>query len=215
MSDKDLVLNADDAKGGGLSEAPQTGETIEVNQTYFKKKYDLVAPNEIVLNKPLEKFDFSNPPVDPIELAQELVGHMRHFGGIGLSANQLGLPYRVFCMEGEPAMVCFNPVITASAGEDVMLDEGCLTYPGFYLKKSRPSIVRVRFTDPFGDASVHKFVGMSARVFLHEMEHMEGKNFMMGVSDFKLRRAKDAQEKLLKKLQKRRKAIIKQSKRIR
>ncbi len=91
MSDENLVLNTDDAKAGGFA-TPQTDETIEVNQTYFKKKYDLVPPSEIVLNEPLEQFDFSNPPTDPNELAQELVGHMRPYGGIGLSANQLGCP---------------------------------------------------------------------------------------------------------------------------
>lgn len=214
MSDKDLVLNTDDAKAGGFA-VKQTDDTIEVNQTYFKKKFNLAEPNKMVLREPLDKFDFTNPPTDPIELAQDLVGHMRHFGGIGLSANQLGLPYRVFCMEGEPAMVCFNPVITATAGEDIMLDEGCLTYPGFYLKKTRPSIVRVRFTDPFGDTSVQKFTGMTARCFLHEMEHMDGENFMMGVSEFKLRRAKEAQDKLYKKLKKQQKALAQQAKRIR
>lgn len=214
MSDKDLVLNTDDAKAGGFA-VKQTGDTIEVNQTYFKKKYNLAEPNKMVLREPLDKFDFANPPTDPIELAQDLVGHMRHFGGIGLSANQLGLPYRVFCMEGEPAMVCFNPVITTTAGEDIMLDEGCLTYPGFYLKKIRPSVIRVRFTDPFGDTSVQKFTGMTARCFQHEMEHMEGDNFMMGVSEFKLRRAKEAQDKLYKKLKKQQKALAKQVKRIR
>ena len=77
--------------------------------TEFKKKYNLVAANDEILNTPLENFDMKNPPVDPEELAKELVGHIRHFGGIGLSANQLGLPYRVFTMEGDPAFVCFNP----------------------------------------------------------------------------------------------------------
>lgn len=180
-------------------EAPKSEE--------FKRKYKLVQPNHPGLRETVEKFDFSNPPTDPVELAQDLVGHMRYYGGIGLSANQLGLPYRVFCMEGEPAMVCFNPVITATAGDDVLLEEGCLTWPGFYIKKRRPSTVRVRFTDPFGDVVVRKFGGMTARVFLHEYEHMEGENFMVGVSDFVLRRARDKQTKLLRKLKKQQKVL--------
>ena len=60
------------------------------------------------MNTPVEKFDFTNPPVDPAKLAEELVEHMNHFKGIGLSANQLGLPYRVFAMIGEPYHVCFQ-----------------------------------------------------------------------------------------------------------
>jgi len=94
----------------------------------FKKKYNLVEPSHSLLRTKLEKFDFNNPPVDPVELGIDMLAHMRYYGGIGLSANQLGLPYRVFVMEGEPGFVCFNPVITASAGEDILLDEGCLTF---------------------------------------------------------------------------------------
>jgi len=169
----------------------------------FKKKYNLVEPSHSLLRTKLEKFDFNNPPVDPVELGTDMLAHMRYYGGIGLSANQLGLPYRVFVMEGEPGFVCFNPVITASAGEDILLDEGCLTFPGFYLKKRRPEMIRVRFMDPYGNPCVKKFNGMSARCFQHELEHLEGGNFMEGVSDLVLQRAKDKQRKLLRQLRKR------------
>ena len=180
--------------------------------TEFKKKYNLVAANAEILNTPLENFDMKNPPVDPEELAKELVGHMRHFGGIGLSANQLGLPYKVFTMEGDPAFVCFNPRITAYAGEEVAMDEGCLSYPGLYIKKKRPQIIRCRFFDPLGNAVVKKFSGMSARIFQHEMEHMEGGNFLEGISKLKLDMAKKRQEKLLRKVQKQRKLLLKAEK---
>ena len=210
------VLNTDDAKRthkdaptivlDNKIEAPSAEE--------FKKKYNLVEPNHPGLRKPVEKFDFSNPPTNPVELAQDLVGHMRYFGGIGLSANQLGLPYRVFCMESEPALVCFNPVVTTTSEGTQLDDEGCLTWPGFYLKKERPSSIRVRFTDPWGDNVTKKFVGLSARIFLHEYEHMQGDNFMMGVSDFKLRRARDKQQKLYKKLQRQQKALAAQRKQL-
>ena len=180
--------------------------------TEFKKKYNLVAANDEILNTPLENFDMKNPPVDPEELAKELVGHMRHFGGIGLSANQLGLPYKVFTMEGDPAFVCFNPRITAYAGEEVAMDEGCLSYPGLYIKKKRPEIIRCRFFTPNGNSVVRKFTGMSSRIFQHEMEHMEGGNFLEGISKLKLDMAKKRQEKLLRKVQKQRKLLMKAEK---
>lgn len=206
------IINAEDAKRV-QKPVEKVDDKIEVPAAdKFKKKYNLVEPNHPGLRKPVEKFDFNNPPTDPVVLAQDLVGHMRYFGGIGISANQLGLPYRVFCMEGEPALVCFNPVITGTMGEDVLMEEGCLTWPGFYLKKRRPSTIRVRFTDPWGDTVTKKFVGLSARIFLHEFEHMEGDNFLMGESDFKLRRARDKQQKMLRKLQRQQKALAKQRK---
>ena len=204
MSDADKIVVKGNIDGTDVIEAPKKDD--------FKKKYNLVEPSHPLIRQNLDRFDFKNPPVDPVELAKDLVGHMRHFGGIGLSANQLGLPFRVFCMEGEPAIVAFNPVITATAGEDVLLEEGCLTWPGFYLKKKRPSTIRVRFTDPFGDTVVQKYGGMTARIFLHEYEHMEGLNFMMGESDFKIQRARDKQQKLFKKLQRQTRAMARQAK---
>jgi len=210
----DKVLNVADAKRFKEDSREEIlDDKIEApKKEEFKKKYNLVEPSHPLLRNKIDKFDFDNPPIDPVELAQDLVGHMRYYGGIGLSANQLGLPYRVFCMEGEPALVCFNPVVTTMSDGTQLDDEGCLTWPGFYLKKERASTIRVRFTDPWGDTSTRKFVGLSARIFLHEYEHMEGDNFMMGVSDFKLRRARDKQQKLYRKLQKQQKALAQQRK---
>jgi peptide deformylase len=178
----------------------------------FEKKYNLIAPSEDILRNKVDLFDFKNPPVDPEELGLDLLKHMRYFGGIGLSANQLGLPYRVFVMEGDPGFVCFNPRITAFAGEDVMLDEGCLSYPGLYIKKKRPNLIRVRFMDPFGNPCVKKFTGMTARIFQHEMEHMDGENFLADIGEFALRRAKEKQTKLLEKVRRQKNKILRAQK---
>ena len=155
----------------------------------FKKKWNLVPANHPLLSTKLENFDLKNPPVDPVELATDMLAHMRYFGGIGLSANQLGLPYRVFVTEGDPGFACFNPRITAFAGDEVLMDEGCLSYPGLYIKKKRPQMIRVRFFDPYGNPVVKRFSGMTSRIFQHEMEHMQGELFIDNVSDFKLKSA--------------------------
>ena len=63
-------------------------------QDDFKKKYNLVDETDPILSTKMDRFDFQNPPTDPEELGKDLLAHMRYFGGIGLSANQLGLPYR-------------------------------------------------------------------------------------------------------------------------
>ena len=178
----------------------------------FEKKYNLVDPKDELLRNKLPMFDMNNPPVDPKELGLDLLKHMRHFGGIGLSANQVGLPYRVFVMEGDPGFVCFNPRITAFAGEEVMLDEGCLTYPGLYVKKKRPNLIRARFFDPLGNACVKKFTGMSARIFQHEMEHMDGENFLQGIGDFALQRAREKQKKLIEKVRRQKNKLVRQQK---
>ena len=142
-------------------------------QDDFKKKYNLVDETDPILSTKMDRFDFQNPPVDPEELGKDLLAHMRYFGGIGLSANQLGMPYRVFVMEGSPGFICFNPRISAFAGDEVQLDEGCLSYPGLYIKKKRPQLIRVRFFSPTGEPIVKRFSGITARIFMHEMEHMD------------------------------------------
>ena len=178
----------------------------------FEPKYKLIEPSAQILNEPVAKFDFANPPVDPFELSQELVDHMNHYKGLGLSANQLGLPYRVFAMVGEPYHVCFNPTITAHDDNDVLLDEGCLSWPGLYLKIFRPSKIRVRFQDYNGDFVVKKFSGLSARVLQHEYEHLEGERFVDLVSKFKIQRAQEKQTKLLKKVRRGMANAVKQEK---
>lgn len=123
-------------------------------------------------------FDFANPPFDPIEFAQELVKFMHEHNALGVAANQVGVPYCVFAMRGMPEnFVCFNPRIVDQSEETVVLEEGCLSYPGLLIKIKRPKHIKVRFNAPNGETLTKKFTGMTARVFQHEYEHLEGKRF--------------------------------------
>ena len=98
----------------------------------------------------LEDFDFKNPQIDPVDLSQSLVSLMRKEMGYGLAANQVGLPLKMFVLDGEPAYAVFNPRITYFGEEEILLEEGCLSYPGLALKIKRPRFIRVRFRDPYG-----------------------------------------------------------------
>lgn len=135
---------------------------------------ELIPYRADILHRPLEVFDFSEPPFDPEELAKQLVDCMRTNNGIGLSANQVGINARVFAMEGEPAYVCFNPRIVLPGSETVVLEEGCLSYPGLLVKVKRPRDVKVRFQGPDGEIYTKTFTGMSARIFQHELDHLDG-----------------------------------------
>lgn len=127
------------------------------------------------LLKECEEFDFKDPPFDPIEYAQNLVKFMYDNNALGVAANQVGNPYRIFAMRGHPEnFVCFNPKIVQPSEAEVLLEEGCLSYPGLIIKLKRPQHVRVRFTTPNGDTITRQFTGMSARVFQHEYEHLDG-----------------------------------------
>jgi peptide deformylase len=122
-----------------------------------------------------EEFDFKDPPFDPVQYAQNLVKCMYENNGLGLAANQVGTPYRIFAMRAAPEnFVCFNPKIVQQSEQDVTLEEGCLTYPGLIVKIKRPEFIRVRFQTPNGETLTKQFIGMSARVFQHEMDHLDG-----------------------------------------
>lgn len=122
-----------------------------------------------------EEFDFKDPPFDPVDYAQNLVKFMYENNGIGLAANQVGTPYRIFAMRAAPEnFVCFNPKIVQESEQTVTLEEACLTYPGLLVKIKRPEFIRVRFQTPNGETLTKQFIGMSARVFQHEMDHLDG-----------------------------------------
>ena len=103
---------------------------------------------------------------------------MIHHKGVGLSANQLGINERVFVMirdiEFNEIIVCYNPQIIKTYKEEVEMEEGCLSYPDLFLKITRPKKIIVKYEDV--DKKIHKLKldGLSARIFLHEYDHMEG-----------------------------------------
>lgn len=146
------------------------------------EQFELVSDTDPILTKQVELFDFNNPPTDPRQLAIDMVNFMRDQNGIGLSANQIGLPYRVFVMEGEPAYACFNPRIVVQGEELVLLEEGCLTFPKLYVKVKRSKSIKVRFNGPDGDVYTKTFTGMTARVFQHELDHLNGVHFIRRAS---------------------------------
>ena len=149
---------------------------------------------------------------DRQELSDAMFESMSKYGGIGLSANQVGLPFNMFVIGGHPSiekglkMTCFNPMIVSASDETVRMKEGCLTFPFIFLDIERPRKVVVKYTDNKGDLQEAHLDGMMSRIFQHEYEHMLGRNFTEKVSKFKLKRAMEKRDKMLKKIDKSNKA---------
>lgn len=135
---------------------------------------DLVECDSEILHTKLEKFDFGNPPIDPVDLSKNLAETMLKNNGIGLAANQCGLPYRVFVIKANPIIACFNPIIVDKSEETIYLEEGCLSYPGLFVKIKRPKKIKVRYTEPNGNVVTKVFDGLTSRVFQHELDHLDG-----------------------------------------
>ena len=130
---------------------------------------------------------------------------MQHYIGIGLSANQIGIMERVFIMyeniNTRNILTCFNPKILELSKEQVLIDEGCLSYPGIWLKLKRPIAIKVEFEDEKGKKHDKEMTGLPSRIFQHEHDHMEGTDFTRLASPLKLQLA-------IKKLKKKYKELI-------
>ena len=86
--------------------------------------YQLVEEASKVLRQPPLEFDFENPPEDPKEIEKNMAEAMDKFGGLGLSANQVGLPYRMFVMRTQDGtQAFFNPELTKVSQETDLLKE--------------------------------------------------------------------------------------------
>ena len=141
--------------------------------------------------------------LDREKVESQLIDSMKHYQGIGLSANQVGIMERVFVMYSDvkkrEIISCFNPKIISQSDTEVVIEEGCLSYPGLWLKVKRPDGIEVEYEDKTGEVQSKAMFGLECRIFLHEYDHMEGTDFTKKVSKIKLDRAKKRQSKMLKK----------------
>ena len=145
---------------------------------------------------------------DRKELSETMFDTMKKYGGIGLSANQVGLPFNMFVLGDHPEveknlkMTCFNPIIISSSVEEEVMKEGCLTFPFVFLNITRSRKVVVKYEDENGDLKEGSLDGMISRVFQHEYDHMLGKTFVDGVSKMKLDMAYKKAEKQMNRYRK-------------
>ena len=140
--------------------------------------------------------------LDRNDVEEKLSDSMKQYNGIGLSANQIGIMERVFIMYSDvkkrETITCFNPKIVTQSDTKILMDEGCLTYPGLWLKVKRPDGIEVEYEDKNGEIQNQAMFGLECRIFLHEYDHMEGTNFTQKVSKIKLNRALKRRSKMVK-----------------
>ena len=144
-----------------------------------------IVKDEAYLKQITQEFDFSSPPIDPMKISADLTASMAAHGGVGLAANQIGVPYRVFALRTSPEVtVCFNPKIVHTSDEQELLEEGCLSFPELIVKVKRPKLIRARFTYPSGETVTETYTGITARAFQHEHDHLNGIIFYTRASRF-------------------------------
>tara|TARA_B100000902_G_C26588006_1_gene564409 strand:+ start:76 stop:516 length:441 start_codon:yes stop_codon:yes gene_type:complete len=138
----------------------------------------LIPSDDPLLHTKLKKCSYD---LDRSKLSYTLAENMFHYDGVGLSANQIGIVERVFVMicdmKSLDTITCFNPKIIKQSKKEVVMEEGCLSYPDLFLKISRPNSIIVKYEDEQKNLYKRRFEGFIARIFQHEYDHMEGIDF--------------------------------------
>jgi len=143
-------------------------------------------PDPILGERSAPVSDFSK---DLSLLVDDLVDTMRLYGGLGISAPQIGVLKRVFIVSKEvlddiaferyKTYIAFiNPEIISMSEETNEELEGCLSFPKIYLPVKRANSVRIRFQDVLGDTTEITASGYGARAVLHEQDHLNGELFL-------------------------------------
>lgn len=114
---------------------------------------------------------------------------MKHANGVGLSANQVGIPYRFFVAQVPDAQgkqkfySIINPEISKLSEEKITIEEGCLSVPMKYGSVPRSHYLILSGNDLNGKKIKIKAWGLLARVFQHEVDHLDGKLFLDRASE--------------------------------
>ncbi len=140
---------------------------------------------EKVLRKKLPPVDLAREDKKALrELARRMRAAMQSANGVGLSATQIGLTKRLFVArvpDGQGRVKFYavvNPEIVKASAETAVLEEGCLSVPERYGMVERPARVTLTGLDLNGRKVKIKAWGLLARVFQHEVDHLDGKLFV-------------------------------------
>lgn len=105
----------------------------------------------------------------------QLVTTMREEDGVGIAAIQVGVPYRIIVVrEGRTSRVYANPKVTSRSIRTAVDTEGCLSVPGVIGLVRRSKSVTVRALDINGKLVTRKAKDLEARIFQHEVDHLDG-----------------------------------------
>ena len=159
---------------------------------------ELVKSNSPLLQCAAREFDFKEHGIEYAEkLVEQMASIMVANSGLGIAAPQVGLLYRMFLVaDPNSGMIdaFFNPKIVNESDEQVLYEEGCISFPGLWVKVKRPASIRLRFTNQYGETNTKQFEDLAARVILHEMDHLDGITFKRRANYAHLQQALDKQK---------------------
>ena len=155
----------------------------------------LIPEDNEVLREVAEPWDWEKDG-DPSELVKAMSKLMVLHNGIGLAAPQCGISKRIFVMGNSDHLVaCINPEII-SGNERVRDQEGCLSFPDLWMYVERYKDISVEYYNVAGERVQQEFIGLMARVYQHELDHLNSICFDDRVGKLVLERAKEKRKKI-------------------
>ena len=145
-------------------------------------------------------FDFEKDKIpyynDLEKFEQDMIVAMKSANGMGLAANQIGITKRFFVIGSDtfdrfkkPAII-WNPRLITQSEEKVFDLEGCLSFPGLFVKVERPKVIEVEYETTKGTKETARLDQMESKCFQHELDHLEGITFNTRVSKLRWDMAK-------------------------
>ncbi|MCU1546843.1 MAG: def [Homoserinimonas sp.] len=122
------------------------------------------------------------PGDDVSGLVEDLMDSVKVPGRAGVAAPQIGVNQRVFSynVDGKIGYI-INPVLVEVSGEPELVDEGCLSVPGFYFQRLRYPSARAIGVDVNGKEIELSGTGVMAQALQHEIDHLDGKLYIDGL----------------------------------
>ena len=119
------------------------------------------------------------------QLANDMIETMINSGGIGLAGIQIGQDLRIIAVINNditdlidsqefPVLICLNPEIIWKSENTVKQTEGCLSFPNVIKRVRRSNEIKVEYTNLQGKKKTVKVTGRNARIFQHEINHLDG-----------------------------------------
>lgn len=143
----------------------------------------IIAPS-VLLRTKCSEIDFNssfikNNPEFLFELRNDMINIMQQNGGVGLAAPQVAVCKRMIVVQSpiDDGVIhtVINPVATILDDTVIVMNEGCLSYPGRSKSIKRPSKIRVDGLTINGENFSCVAEDLEARIFLHEIDHLNGK----------------------------------------
>ena len=142
-------------------------------------------------------------------LVDNMFENMHNADGCGLAAPQVGLPIRLFVVDGNEIAknypeckdfkrVMINPEITERSNETIALEEGCLSFPGIHEKVPRAVSIKVEYVDENFNQQEEHLSGFNARIVQHECEHLNGRVFIDSIAPIRRQLNKGKLKNLIK-----------------